>query len=199
MIRSEDLDGNEIEETYYFHMNEAELAKMRLSHGGDLEAYMRKIVATQDADAMIALFEEIILTTVGKKSDDGKRFIKDDGRIAREFKETDAYSVLFLELLQGDGSNFLAFFRQVIPSKSQQKFEENLKAQGRIADAVEQLQTAPEAKAIVDVLPNFEEASQQRPQPKDDVPAFIREKRPPTKEELLAMTPEEINKAFKGQ
>lgn len=96
-ITFNDLDGNPITEDFYFHLNKAEITEMELSQKGGLTAYLEKIIKAEEAGELMLLFKEIILKTVGRRSEDGRRFIKND-EIRNDFVQTEAYSELFMEL-----------------------------------------------------------------------------------------------------
>lgn len=186
-ITFENLDGDEITEVFYFHLSQAELVKMQISHGGDLQTYVARILKEQNAEAIMAMFDEIILSTVGRRSSDGKRFEKEDGQIAKEFKETDAYSVLFTELLSNEGKNFQEFFTGVIPNKMQDKMKENLQTQtqARLGEAAEKIQKSDETPKA----PAFDLSKVQEDH---EDPRWMKEGREPTREEMLKMSPAEF-------
>lgn len=58
-------------------------------------------------------FKKIILASVGRKSEDGHRFIKDDQAV-NDLIQTNAYSELFLELA-GDADAAIEFITEVMP------------------------------------------------------------------------------------
>ena len=199
MITFEDLEGNEVTEEFYFHLSQAELVKMQLSHGGNLEEYFRRILKEQDSEAIISAFDEIILATVGERSPDGKRFIKDNGRVAQAFKETDAYSVLFTELLSNDGKNLQAFFSAAVPTKVRAEVEKNLRLQDRIGIAAERIQGGDEAlrehlRIRVEEIAaeKMTEGDMKEEIADSGLPRWLIEDREPTREEFLAMTPEDF-------
>lgn len=211
-IKFEDLDGNELTETFYFHMTETELTKLRMKYEsrGGMQQYFAAIAKNKDVDALTRVFDDLVLGSVGIRSADGKRFEKRGGQIAEEFKETDAYSVLFLELLENDGRNFQAFIEAIIPNRSKGRLAEELSKQG--LDTVTLPEPTPppfkdvphNPRPMVDppkvTMEDLEETRVHLDaQIRAAVPPFVRENRPPTKEELLAMTPEQINAAFKRQ
>lgn len=96
-------DYNDVErtETFWFGLSKAELTEMELSTVGGLSEMMRKIVATRDMPTMIKVFKDLILRSYGEKSPDGKRFIKSE-ELSRDFAQTEAYSILFMELASDD-------------------------------------------------------------------------------------------------
>ena len=92
-----DYNGVERNEDFYFNLTKAEIMEMELSTAGGLTEMINKIVATQDAPAIIKVFKELILKAYGEKSPDGKRFIKSE-EISAGFSQTEAYSDLFMRL-----------------------------------------------------------------------------------------------------
>ena len=97
VIKYNDLDGNPTQGEFYFHLSKADVVKLQVSKKGGLEAWLRRIVAAEDESAIISEFENLIRLSAGKKSDDGKRFIRDP-EVLSEFFDTDAYSEFFMEL-----------------------------------------------------------------------------------------------------
>jgi len=117
-IKYHDLEGNPCEDTFYFHMSKAELAAVTQTEG-DFAAYLRKIVATDDAKKILDEFKKIIEMTVGQKSDDGKRFIKND-EIRSKFMDSDAYSEFFMKLLT-DADYASRFVNGIMPADLQEQ------------------------------------------------------------------------------
>jgi hypothetical protein len=75
---------------------------------------INKIVQTQDAPAIIKIFKDLVLKAYGEKSADGKRFIKSD-EIATGFSQTEAYSILFMELAT-DADAAAKFVNGIVPA-----------------------------------------------------------------------------------
>ena len=96
-LKYTDYNGIERNEDFYFNLTKAEIMEMELSTAGGLTEMINKIVATQDAPAIIKVFKELILKAYGEKSPDGKRFIKSE-EISAGFSQTEAYSDLFMRL-----------------------------------------------------------------------------------------------------
>ena len=92
-----DYNGVERTEDFYFHLTQAEIMEMQLSTTGGLAEMIERIIAAQDAPAIIKVFKELVLKSYGQKSPDGKRFMKSDA-LSEEFAQTEAYSQLFMEL-----------------------------------------------------------------------------------------------------
>ncbi len=96
-IPYKDYNGVERIEDFYFNLSKAEAMEMELSITGGLTEMIRKIVAAQDTPTIIATFKQIILKAYGEKSPDGRRFIKSE-ELSKAFSETEAYSILYMEL-----------------------------------------------------------------------------------------------------
>ena len=92
-----DFNGVERTEDFYFNLTKAEIAEMELEVPGGMTTMIERITKTQDAPSLIKVFKDLILRSYGKKSDDGRRFIKNK-ELVEEFKDSEAYSELFMEL-----------------------------------------------------------------------------------------------------
>lgn len=108
-----DFNGIERTENFHFNLTKAELAEMDLTTEGGLEAMLRKIIDSKDIPSLINIFKKIILKSYGIKSDDGRRFIKND-EITQAFTETQAYSDLFMELAS-DADKAAEFVNMIMP------------------------------------------------------------------------------------
>jgi hypothetical protein len=92
-----DYDDNERTEDFYFNLNKAELVELELSENGGLSRYVERAAQANDTKTLIGIFKDLVLLGYGEKSNDGKRFIKND-ELREAFKQTEAYSTLFMEL-----------------------------------------------------------------------------------------------------
>lgn len=108
-----DFDGNPQEDTWWFNLSKAEVMEMEMSLSGGLSKMLEQIVEEKNAPKMVAVFKEIILKSVGKKSADGKRLMKND-ELRAEFLESEAYSTLFMELVSSTEA-IEAFIQGVLP------------------------------------------------------------------------------------
>jgi len=75
---------------------------------------------------IIGFFKDLVLLSYGKKSDDGKRFVKSK-EISKEFSETPAYSDLFMELAS-DAEKAAEFVNGLIPKDLAKEVEGAQKA-----------------------------------------------------------------------
>ncbi len=113
-ITYEDFNGETVSEDFFFHLSKAELVELELSHDGGLSASLKRIVDAEDGKAIVAEFKNSILSSYGKRSDDGKRFIKNQA-LRDEFESTEAYSSLFMELVM-DTDAAIEFINGIIPA-----------------------------------------------------------------------------------
>lgn len=114
-----DYDGNERTEDKYFNLSKAELMEMQLSENGGLDKVLEKMIAEQDNAKLAELFKKIITLSYGEKSIDGKRFIKKP-ELTEEFLQTEAYSVLFMELITSTEA-LAEFIKGVLPKDLQEE------------------------------------------------------------------------------
>ena len=124
-----DYNGLERTESYYFNLSKAEVMEMELSADGGMAESIQKIVDAKDAPAIIRVFKDLVLKAYGVKSDDGRRFMKvksDGSRYADDFKETEAYSQIFMELAT-DAKAAADFVNGIVPSDLAKKAEESQK------------------------------------------------------------------------
>lgn len=91
----ETFDGVEVTEVFRFNFTAAELTDMELNMPGGMQKYINDIIEAKDNREMVKLFQELLINSYGVISDDGRRFIKND-TIREEFKQTNAYSELFM-------------------------------------------------------------------------------------------------------
>lgn len=113
-IKYTDYNGVEREEDFLFNLSKAELMEMEMGTTGGLAEMIQKIGASKDAPAIIKIFKELVLKAYGIKSDDGKRFIKSK-EIAEGFAQTEAYSILFMELAT-DSDAAANFIKGIVPA-----------------------------------------------------------------------------------
>lgn len=114
VITYKDLDGKDVTEEFNFHISKAEFAEMELSTPGGFGAYLAAMVAAENGAEIIAAFKSILMKAYGVRSEDNKRFIKSK-ELSEEFMQTDAYSVLFMELIT-DMDAVISFIRGIVPA-----------------------------------------------------------------------------------
>lgn len=109
-----DFNGDEVTEDLYFHLSKAEIVALELSEKGGLSEQLKRIVAAEDGKAIISEFKNILLSSYGKRSEDGKRFIKNQA-IREEFESSEAYSTIFMELVM-DAGVAAQFVKGIVPT-----------------------------------------------------------------------------------
>lgn len=124
-VRYIDYNGNDVVDTFYFNLTKSELLELEISEKGGLGELLKNIIASQDPQALVSMFKKIILLAYGEKSEDGKRFIKNE-TMREEFAQTAAYDALFLELASDDRSAS-EFIRGIIPTEMSNAVEMELK------------------------------------------------------------------------
>ena len=110
-----DYNGTERKEDFYFNLSKAEIMEMEMGTTGGMVEMINRIVAAQDAPAIIDVFKKMILKAYGEKSADGKRFIKSK-EISEAFSQTEAYSQLFMELAT-DADAASKFVNGIVPAQ----------------------------------------------------------------------------------
>jgi hypothetical protein len=93
-----DYDGNQRTEDFHFNLSMAELTEMQMGVEGGMRGYIQRIMAANDQTALMKLFKDVLLLTYGKKSDDGRLFLKNDA-IRAEFEASPAFSAIYMELM----------------------------------------------------------------------------------------------------
>lgn len=125
-INYTDFDGNERTEDFYFNLTKAELMELELSREGGMQKTIDRIIASQSVPQIVEIFKDLVLKAYGEKSADGRRFMKTP-EITQAFKETQAYSDIFMELATDD-KVAAAFIQGIIPDDYALTDEEIAKA-----------------------------------------------------------------------
>lgn len=118
-----DYNGVERTEDFYFNLTKSEVMEMEMTTTGGLAEKITKVISTKDAKSIITIFKDLILKAYGEKSEDGKRFMKND-EIKTAFSETEAYSILFMELAT-DANAAANFVNGIVPASQQPSLAQN--------------------------------------------------------------------------
>ena len=108
-----DYDGNQRTEDFYFNLSKAEITEMELSMEGGMRAYIQRIIAAKSQLELVKLFKDVVLKSYGKKSPDGRLFMKND-EIRAEFEASPVYVELYMKLFT-DENAAADFVNGVIP------------------------------------------------------------------------------------
>lgn len=123
-----DYNGNKRTEDFWFNLTEAEITEMQLGVHGGYTAMLNKIIAAQDTPTLIKIFKDLVLDAYGEKSADGKMFVKEDRdgyRLSNAFKQTEAYSILYMELAT-DADAAAKFVNGIVPAEISKQMQKEL-------------------------------------------------------------------------
>lgn len=136
-IHFTDLDGGPLVETFEFNLNASELAEMELTTEGGFAARLEKIAKTNQGKAVWEMFDRLLSTAFGVRSEDNKRFIKSK-KLWKQFKQTKAYDVLIMEMLT-EPEAASVFLISMIPADLVEKVRKGEKIE--LPDAVQDTPT----------------------------------------------------------
>lgn len=117
----EGFDGKQYKDTWGFYLSKADLLEIQLGSFVGLDQLIKRLIDTQNGKEIMAIIKEIILKSVGRASQDGKRFIRNQ-EIRDEFEQTEAYSQLFEELVM-DGEKAMDFIIKAVPREIGEKMK----------------------------------------------------------------------------
>lgn len=103
-VTYKDFNGTERTETHFFHMSKAECMEFLAEHSTDDGEYSTLVVTLKD----------LILKSHGEIGPDGRRFVKDE-KTTNIFYQTEAYSTIFMELVN-DENQANAFIDGIFPA-----------------------------------------------------------------------------------
>lgn len=122
IVNYTDYNGVERKEEIFFNLTKAELLEMEMGIVGGFNAMVQRAIDAQDQPTLIATFKDLLLKSVGVKSADGRRFIKND-EVRADFKETEAYSILFMKYAT-DAEAASKFINGIVPKDLSQDAQE---------------------------------------------------------------------------
>lgn len=112
-ITYEDFNGDTVTEVFYFNLSKPEIIELEVENQGGLRQWLQNIIETGDRKNLVEQFKKLILRAYGQKSEDGKRFIKNE-QLREEFSQTAAYPVLFMELAEKEEAA-AQFIKGILP------------------------------------------------------------------------------------
>ena len=93
-VKYQGFDGEIIEEDLYFNLTRMDAIELSARYESkDLAAYMDEIVKNKDIVSLYRVLKDIVLLAYGVKSEDGKRFIKNE-TVKNDFEESLAFAQL---------------------------------------------------------------------------------------------------------
>lgn len=96
-VTYEDYNGVTRTESFWFNLTKAELAEMEMGVQGGMVEMLQKIIDAKDNVSLFKYWKDMVIKAYGVKSEDGRRIIKNDA-VREEFIQTEAYSIIFMEL-----------------------------------------------------------------------------------------------------
>jgi hypothetical protein len=108
------IDESDVEEDFYFHLSPLDLAELEKRHEGGYQKYVESVSESDSFGTMFDVMRELIELSVGRRSGDGKRFLKSP-EITEDFVQSPANEQLFMEFLEGGAGKVVEFFNGVMP------------------------------------------------------------------------------------
>ena len=115
-VTYKNFNDEECTDDLYFNITKAEMMEMELLDGenNSLLETLEKIIETKDQKKIYKYFKATILKAYGKKSEDGKRFIKNQ-ELCDEFVQTLAYEEFFMKII-ADTNVAAEFIKGILPA-----------------------------------------------------------------------------------
>ena len=114
-ITYESYNGETITEDLYFNLTKLELLKEDIEQNGNFQENVERLTKENNVKEVYNIFKNIVLKAYGVKSEDGKRFIKNEG-LRQDLQSSPALSELILSFLENpeEGAKFI---EEILPSK----------------------------------------------------------------------------------
>lgn len=141
-----DFNGVERQEEFRFFLSKTDIVRMNSRTEGGIQNKFERIMNKLDVGELVAVVEDIILSSYGEVSDDGTKFVKNK-EVSNAFSYTPAYDQLFMELIN-DPDKLSEFIKNILPKDLQDRIaEENAKGNYKMPNIV------AEASKVTDVTP----------------------------------------------
>lgn len=124
-----DYNGRQQTEEHYFSLNKAELMRLRVKMDGKYIDYIQTLVAEEKVEGLFDFFYNLVLDAHGYKSEDGKRFVKNQA-MRDEFEASIAFSEILMEYLN-NAEAMSSFTRAILPPDFQ-----NIPIEGEVMEGV---------------------------------------------------------------
>ena len=114
-ITYESYNGETITEDLYFNLTKLELLEEDIEQNGNFQENVERLTKENNVKEVYNIFKNIVLKAYGVKSEDGKRFIKNEG-LRQDLQSSPALSELILSFLENpeEGAKFI---EEILPSK----------------------------------------------------------------------------------
>ena len=108
-----DYNGDEQTEKYYFDLTVPEMLELSFSSAGDIQSTLERLSNSRKVGEIFNIIQTLIFKSVGVKSDDGKRFVKNE-EVLNDFKQSRGYESFLMKMMQ-DTDYASKFIEQLIP------------------------------------------------------------------------------------
>jgi hypothetical protein len=189
-----DLDGNMLTEDFYFNLNKAEVVEIGFT---DMQKQLTELLETENMSEILKVIRGMLATAVGRRSEDGRRFIKSQ-EISDDFTQSEAFSELFFEMMKYDEKQVNEFFLGMLPASLVDDVKAQQVENTRDIGEVTILPVDPPKlykDTDLDKVYSIDEKTGEKTEYKDPKP-WITENREPTRLELQAMSKAEIVEAY---
>ena len=115
-ITYEGWNGKTRTEDFYFNLTRTECAELEfgLGPGKSLSSSFQTLIDNNDMGVIVATVKKLLLTAYGVKSDDGRRFIKND-EVREAFEQNPAFDQIYMDL--ATNAEYAAdFLTAILPS-----------------------------------------------------------------------------------
>lgn len=98
-----DYNGQERTEDFYFNLSKSEMIMLESTTPGGYAAMLQRIIDSKDNISLMKTFTDLIKMSYGVKSDDGKRFVKNE-QVVDDFMNSAAFDQMFTEFFTDENS-----------------------------------------------------------------------------------------------
>ena len=125
-VKYEAPNGATVVKDFTFHLNKAEIAELQFREDGSTFDDIIIKISQDDTNvrAVLDIIKEIVVASIGRLSDDGEYFIKDEQAI-NALLQTDAYSELLFDLISSPESVAL-FVKGLLPKSLASEYDKTL-------------------------------------------------------------------------
>lgn len=94
-----DWNGTKRTEDFYFNLTSTECIELEYNSklGRSMSSSLQTLINDQDMGRVIETLKDMLLKSYGIKSDDGRRFIKND-EVREAFEQNPAFDIIYMEL-----------------------------------------------------------------------------------------------------
>lgn len=115
-VTYENVDGQEVTETFYFNLSKDEVFELKLDLETGLEETIKRMIASEDVKAMYKEFKRILIMTHGERVEvNGRPVFRKTDETREIFEGSGALGAVAWEIMEGGEEAVAAFIRGVLP------------------------------------------------------------------------------------